>query len=393
MSESKAAEQGEYPVRQYSVSVCDQCIRLEGQMCHNPYCVFCRRTMEEVRECLNVTLIRPLVDGKPIFTPEETINTAESGAPVQQGVTKPKRMSRKEHRQARRREKRAILAQMPYRTAEEWADGMVQIKEVPLERGNRWQLVFCGYHFPAHPDKGTVENHAANLKRVFRKKLRYYAAQEKRALCAVFAQRQKEGRDIFKPELAAPAPPVSEGLKHDAEIALRALIRESEYNRTGKVPGDSQIEVDFKWWMTHGVAIEKQRTKAEIESHGVTFLNPPLSEEEAQRAKELKASTKAGPSCPKCGSSKVDLAISVESGRDQMYAGCYSGTCDFQPVKVSSIADFAQFFPLPSPEQGWVKEAAEIVFSTRDWYCWCETCCLLRRVLTAPPRPSTEEGK
>jgi len=51
-------------VRRYEIRICDQCIRLEGEQCHNPACVFCRRTMEEVGEYLDVLLIRPVIDGR-----------------------------------------------------------------------------------------------------------------------------------------------------------------------------------------------------------------------------------------------------------------------------------------------------------------------------------------
>lgn len=50
--------------RKYSILICDQCIKLEGECCNNPYCVFCRRSMKEVGEYLNVLLIRPVIDGE-----------------------------------------------------------------------------------------------------------------------------------------------------------------------------------------------------------------------------------------------------------------------------------------------------------------------------------------
>jgi hypothetical protein len=50
--------------RNYSIRICDQCYRLEGEMCHNPKCVFCRRTMQEVGEMLDALLIRPVVGGE-----------------------------------------------------------------------------------------------------------------------------------------------------------------------------------------------------------------------------------------------------------------------------------------------------------------------------------------
>ena len=49
----------EYPVR-----ICEACIRLEGQMCDTPECVFCFRAMDEVGRILADTMIRPFVDGK-----------------------------------------------------------------------------------------------------------------------------------------------------------------------------------------------------------------------------------------------------------------------------------------------------------------------------------------
>ena len=51
-------------VRDYVVSICDQCIALEGESCNNPGCRFCRRSMPEVGEYLDVLLIRPIVNGQ-----------------------------------------------------------------------------------------------------------------------------------------------------------------------------------------------------------------------------------------------------------------------------------------------------------------------------------------
>ena len=53
-------------IKPYTVFICDDCIALKGEMCHQPACVFCRRTMEEVGEYLDVLLIRPIIDGKRI---------------------------------------------------------------------------------------------------------------------------------------------------------------------------------------------------------------------------------------------------------------------------------------------------------------------------------------
>lgn len=48
----------------FGIRICDDCIDLKGEMCHTPYCVFCRRTMREVGEYLDLLLIRPIVDGE-----------------------------------------------------------------------------------------------------------------------------------------------------------------------------------------------------------------------------------------------------------------------------------------------------------------------------------------
>jgi hypothetical protein len=58
-------------VRMYSVSICDACIRLDGEECHTAACIFFLRGMDEVREYLNRMLIRPIVGGEPVFTSEE----------------------------------------------------------------------------------------------------------------------------------------------------------------------------------------------------------------------------------------------------------------------------------------------------------------------------------
>lgn len=55
-------------VKTYSINICDQCIRLEGECCNNPLCVFCRRSIKEVGQILNDTMIRPIVDGERVDT-------------------------------------------------------------------------------------------------------------------------------------------------------------------------------------------------------------------------------------------------------------------------------------------------------------------------------------
>ena len=50
-------------VRAVTVHICDDCLHLRGEMCHEPNCRFCRRTMVEVADYLDVLLIRPIIDG------------------------------------------------------------------------------------------------------------------------------------------------------------------------------------------------------------------------------------------------------------------------------------------------------------------------------------------
>lgn len=50
--------------REFTIRICNDCYTLKGEMCHQPDCVFCRRTMAEVGEMLDALLIRPVVDGE-----------------------------------------------------------------------------------------------------------------------------------------------------------------------------------------------------------------------------------------------------------------------------------------------------------------------------------------
>ena len=50
-------------VKRYAVDICDACIRLDGEQCHDPHCTFCRCSMREVSAILDKTLIRPIIDG------------------------------------------------------------------------------------------------------------------------------------------------------------------------------------------------------------------------------------------------------------------------------------------------------------------------------------------
>lgn len=57
-----------------TIEICDPCMQLEPSMCHNPECVFCRRTMKEVGEFLDALHIRPLVDGERFPGPDLSKN-------------------------------------------------------------------------------------------------------------------------------------------------------------------------------------------------------------------------------------------------------------------------------------------------------------------------------
>ena len=58
--------------RWFSIRICDDCFHLRGEMCHEPDCIFCRRTMAEVGEYLDALLIRPVVDGERLTADEGT---------------------------------------------------------------------------------------------------------------------------------------------------------------------------------------------------------------------------------------------------------------------------------------------------------------------------------
>jgi hypothetical protein len=51
-------------VRRYSVDVCDPCIKLEGQECHTPRCIFYLHDIEHVKRLLSEILIAPVIDGQ-----------------------------------------------------------------------------------------------------------------------------------------------------------------------------------------------------------------------------------------------------------------------------------------------------------------------------------------
>ncbi len=62
-------------VRALTVHICDDCLNLRGEMCNEPGCRFCRRTMAEVAEYLDVLLIRPRIDGVSVLVDEGALLT------------------------------------------------------------------------------------------------------------------------------------------------------------------------------------------------------------------------------------------------------------------------------------------------------------------------------
>lgn len=50
--------ENEITTRRYTVDICDDCMNLRGDMCHNPHCAFCRKTMKEVDTLLEGTMIK-----------------------------------------------------------------------------------------------------------------------------------------------------------------------------------------------------------------------------------------------------------------------------------------------------------------------------------------------
>lgn len=54
-------------IHRFTMSICDDCLNLRGKMCHKPECVFCRHTMKEVSEILELLQIR--FKGEIIQTP------------------------------------------------------------------------------------------------------------------------------------------------------------------------------------------------------------------------------------------------------------------------------------------------------------------------------------
>ena len=58
-------------MKKYQITICDACYRLEAGMCHEPGCVFIRRTRGEVSEYLDMLMLRPIVDGDQLDLSKE----------------------------------------------------------------------------------------------------------------------------------------------------------------------------------------------------------------------------------------------------------------------------------------------------------------------------------
>ena len=68
-------------VRALTVHICEDCLNLRGEMCNEPGCRFCRRTMAEVAEYLDALLIRPRIDGVSVLVDEGAPLSAPNSPP------------------------------------------------------------------------------------------------------------------------------------------------------------------------------------------------------------------------------------------------------------------------------------------------------------------------
>ena len=48
------------------IQFCNDCYELKGEMCHEPDCIFCRKTIKEIRYILDALLIRPKIDDEEL---------------------------------------------------------------------------------------------------------------------------------------------------------------------------------------------------------------------------------------------------------------------------------------------------------------------------------------
>lgn len=62
--------------------VCDPCVKLEGQMCRTPECVFCFQDVRVARAVLNKTLNCPIVDGERLILLPHTQDTKSGASPA-----------------------------------------------------------------------------------------------------------------------------------------------------------------------------------------------------------------------------------------------------------------------------------------------------------------------
>lgn len=50
--------------KKFEIKICNDCYELKSEMCHEPECILCRRTIEEIKYILNALIIRPNIGKK-----------------------------------------------------------------------------------------------------------------------------------------------------------------------------------------------------------------------------------------------------------------------------------------------------------------------------------------
>lgn len=87
-SSLKAAEsftsEGGILIHRATFLVCDPCVKLEGEECHTPECVFCFQSVSVARAVLNKTLNCPIINGERLIllggdSTQDTNSLASSG--------------------------------------------------------------------------------------------------------------------------------------------------------------------------------------------------------------------------------------------------------------------------------------------------------------------------
>ncbi len=63
-------EENELTTHSYTIYICKSCMKLEGEMCNTPGCVFIRCDMLEVEGLLNRLNLRPKVNEKVLYIGE-----------------------------------------------------------------------------------------------------------------------------------------------------------------------------------------------------------------------------------------------------------------------------------------------------------------------------------